>query len=188
MSAQWATWREDLGGTAFLGVLAAGAWLLVVQPGADAREHAIEIRTSTHLLQGQVAMVLAQSRAAQEELTDHTRGAGPHHPLRAASEFNSMLALLNQAAVANGIALDRIAPGPVDRAKETTRFRLNVAGLGSYPSTIDFLIALREQFPDVTVTGLSAQRGTEDTGDQPMLSIDLAWHAQPDAKPTSSDH
>jgi hypothetical protein len=66
-----------------------------------------------------------------------------------------------------------------------SRHKISVAGRGSYPGAIDFLEVLRDRFPDVTVLALSASRGQGPEPVQADVSLELAWHAQPDpaAKP-----
>lgn len=184
----WPTWREDACGLGVIALLAGAVWLLVVEPGADARDQCALLRSKTDLVRSQIAMIQTQSRAALTDLEAATLDAGSTLPLRPASDFNRVLASLNQAALESGIMLDQLNPGDVERTEETTRFRLSIAGRGSYPAAVTFLSLLRTQFPDVTVLALSATRGSTDTQGAALLSLDLAWHAQPDRPPNRSAH
>lgn len=184
MTPYWRTWREDAGGIGAVGLMIGAAWLLVVEPGADAREQAKGLRTQTDLVQSQVAMVQAQARSAEGDLLAASADAGPARPLRHASDFNALLASLNQAALESGVALDQIRPGVVDRTPQTSKHHVALAGRGTYPAAVAYLLAIRDAFPDVTVIALSAQHGGETEDHAALLSLELAWHAQPDPKPT----
>ncbi|GEM_PF-7096278 len=184
MKPHWRAWREDAGGVGVIALMAAASWLLVVEPGADARQQALGLRTQTDLVQSQVAMVQAQSRTAEGDLAAASAQAGPARPLRHPTEFNGLLASLNRAALESGLALDQIRPGAVDRTLETSKHRITLAGRGTYPAAVAYLLAIRDQFPDVTVVALSARHGGEADDHAALLSLELAWHAQPDPKPT----
>lgn len=182
MKAQWRTWREDAGGIGAIAVMAGAAWLLVVEPGAEARQQAMGLRTQTDLVQSQVAMVMAQARTAETDLAVASGEAGPARPLQHPTEFNRLLASLNQAALESGVALDQIRPGEVEQTEETGKHRISIAGRGTYPAAVAYLLAIRETFPDVTVIALAARQGGDGEDGLALLSLELAWHAQPEPK------
>lgn len=186
MSKGWRTWREDAGGLGAVALLAVAVWMLIVGPGEDARKQSDHLRTQTDLVNSQVAMIQAQARTAQADLAAARERAEIGFPLREPSEFNRVLAALNQAAVESNVALDQILPGAVEREPEITRFRLAIAGRGTYPAAVAFLERLRDGFPDVTVLALSASRGSEEGDATALLSLEIAWHAQPERVPPNS--
>jgi hypothetical protein len=174
------TWREDAGGLAAIAAMGAAVWVLILQPGASARQQAAALRVQIDLVTSQVAMVQAQARTAEADLDNALARLAPTHPLRPAADFNRLLTELNQAAVETKFVLDQITPGPVERLEDVSRHKISVAGRGSYPGAITFLETLRDRFPDVTVLALSASRGQGETNTPADVSIELAWHAQPD--------
>ena len=188
MKIAFLTWREDACGAGAVGVMAVAAWLLVLRPGADARDQAADLRVQTDLVHSQVAMVQAQARSAHADLVDTTGRLGPSRPLRPVGEFNRVLATLNQAAVEVGLTLDQIMPGESDQSEGIERQRISVSGRGSYQGAIAFLETLRDRFPDVTVLAFSATRGPADSSGEATVSLELAWHAQPDAPGASKRH
>lgn len=179
MTSAWRTWREDAGGVGVLLALAAGAYFLVLVPRQSTHEQAQTIRDQTDLVLSQVAMVGTQRRMAEQELGAVATGTGDDAPLRPASEFNQLLARLNDAAVRSEITLDKILPGTTEHTRELTRRRISLAGQGSYPACVTLLRTIRDEFPDVVVVAVSATRGGPDTSGRAMVSLELAWHAQP---------
>jgi hypothetical protein len=180
MNAMLRTWREDVGGVAAIAAMGAAVWALFVQPGASARQRAADLRVQTDLIVSQVAMVQAQARTAEADLASARSLIGPAHALRPAADFNRLLAELNQAAVDTSFVLDQITPGPVERLDDVSRHKISVAGRGSYRGAITFLETLRDRFPDVTVLALSASRGQAEESMPADVSLELAWHAQPE--------
>ena len=179
MTIAWRTWREDAAGVGVLLALAAGAYFLVLVPRRSTHEQAQTIRAQTDLVLSQVAMTGTQRRVAEQQLGAVETGVGPDAPLRPASDFNQLLARLNDAAVRSDITLDKINPGTIEHTPELTRRRISLAGQGSYPACVTLLRTIRDEFPDVVVVAVSSTRGGPDTAGRAMVSLELAWHAQP---------
>lgn len=181
MTTTWTTWREDLGGLAVIALIGAGAWLGMVRPGAQARQEADRLQLESDLLRSQVAMVQTQLRNANTDLQSITRGLDDAVALRPPEDLNRLVADLNSAAQGAGIVLDRIVPGAMEHLPETTRHRISLSGRGTYAGGVALLRTIRDDFPDVSVTVLSALSNPSDQAAPALLSFEVAWHAQPES-------
>lgn len=180
MTARLTTWKQDVAGLGAIALIAAAAWFLVLAPRADARKQADNLRLQTDLLRSQVAMIEAQARAARTDLRAAESAPSWARGLRPASDFNRVLAALNQAAAEAGVTIDQLTPGPRDQEPEMIRRRISLAGRGEYLAAAALLATIRDEFPDVSVVAISASRGSSESGGAAVLSLELAWHAQPE--------
>lgn len=134
--------------------------------------------------------LLAERRAAVADLvTRRDRAAVERSSLEAQrrtlvirllppSALNRRIGALTLLAEAEGLRIERIAPGPPVEAGPATKVPLRLGARGGSVAAIRFIAALRRDHPDIAIEGflISGREGEADAA----IGFDCVWYAERD--------
>jgi Tfp pilus assembly protein PilO len=91
---------------------------------------------------------------------------------------NTRLAELTELATAQGLQIEHVEPSPSRAAGRYEIVPLRMAGMGRFPTCVQFLHKLRSGFPDTGIAGfqLSGNPSAAGTG---RFELELHWFATP---------
>ncbi len=173
----------DAAGVVTCLALAGGAWLLGVEPSLQAARRQQEARQRAA---DTLAEAEAQEAAVVRERGTLTRGEAELRrtgvELLGLGAANERLRKLSELAAAKGVALDKVTPGEPKPGSRSICVPIRLGGKSTFVESVDFLRALRAQFPDIAVQGLRFSGVPADPArglGTASLELMLAWHAAP---------
>lgn len=98
------------------------------------------------------------------------------------SKLNQRVQGVTTLAGERGITVEQVSPGKLESDANASVVSIKLIGNTTYPEAREFLAALRQSFPDISVSGLRVQRAPGPVGKaDPRAAIEfsLAWHALP---------
>lgn len=176
-------WKVDAAGMIAIALLSAVAYLAGVSPmlsrHAAVRGQQQELNAAK-AKSADLQRVLATSKE-QLALTHRALAAEPLRLERAAS-LNQRLAIVTDLAMQGGAGLDDVQPGKITPGPQYDAMAIHLAGTGSFPAFAALVHRLRNDFPDIGISGLEIAGSSQELLDTAKFSIDLLWYTQP-AKP-----
>ena len=173
-------WKVDAAGFASLALLSALTYLGGVNP-LMARHAAVRAQ-QTELIAGRAKSVDIQRAIAmaKEQLT-HARQQLAASPLllQPVAGLNQRLALVSDLAAHGGAGLDDVQPGKPEAGAQYDALPIHVAGSGTFPAFTGMLHRLREEFPDIGISGLDIAGNPQVETDIAKFSVDLLWYTEP---------
>lgn len=178
-------WKVDaMGLAAVLGITGAG-YLAGVGPMVRDRVAQVEDAASMQIAQGELEGVdrdLARAQALLNGLKVKVERRGIRlQPVAAQHERNRELA---QMAHDVGVEITQITPGEPKAHGAVPGLvivPMKLSGAGGYPQATAFVARLHASFPDMAVESLHLDRAGAAGSGQPSFSVQLRWHAEPDA-------
>ncbi len=182
------TWRVDGGGVGVLAVLVLAWWGVGVQPLMEAR--AARARSIDEL-----AAKREELRGLEEEARKgETKTANAKQELERSSfrlgkpgEINTRIDLITQLALSAGLRVDAIKPSEPSPGTRYTSVPIKLSGVGTYQTSVGFLRALRDRYPDVGLMSFDLRSKPEQTATKAAYTFDLVWFTEPAAKPAGKN-
>lgn len=149
-------------GFALLGVLGLGVAVLRVVPDLEAAREFGALREETAGLEAQLGTFgdhLRKQTAATAEIRSAL--AAPGNSAAAGQGLNLRLAALNDYAQSHNVSVNTVRTGAETTAGPLRRRSIEASYTSSTGALLEFLTAIRSDFPDFAVEGISVQRSGE---------------------------
>ncbi len=149
-------------GLALLGVLGLGVAVLRVVPDLEAAREFDALREETAGLEAQLGTFgdhLRKQTAATAEIQSAL--AAPGNSAAAGQGLNLRLAALNDYAQTHRVSVNSVRTGAESTAGPLRRRSIDATYTSSAGALLEFLTAIRNDFPDFAVEGISIQRSGE---------------------------
>lgn len=168
-------------GIACLGLIGAGGYFVAIEPALDERTAFMRRSAEYSDTDREVVVMEANVRVDRRTLDERTSRLDQMDiKLETLAYANDRMVRVSRLAERFGLSVQSLQPGQPEVQGRHTLVPLRLAGLCSYTAMVDFIHAMRKEFPDTRVNALQVSAAS-DPGVS-SFSLDCTWFAaQPQA-------